>query len=116
MTYKINGSTITLQPTQGSWDKRESIGIDGNGHAVYSALREFEMRWGFMSMSEFQEMQNFYDSIGNTGTAVVSLPQYGASSWTFYDYTGCVLREPEVGEYFKQYVSDVRLLVVKVST
>ena len=116
MTYKINGSTITLQPTTGKWEARDPIGVDGNGHAVYSSMREFEMRWGFMSMSEFQELQGFYDSIGNTGTAVVSMPQYGASTYTFYDYTGCVVREPEAGEFFEQYVSDVKLLIVKVST
>lgn len=116
MTYKINGTTLTLQPETGRWSKRDEIGVDGNGHAVYPAFREFEMHWGFLSASEFQEIQDFYNSIGNTGTAVVSLPQYGASSYTFYDYSGCVLREPEVGVFFEEYVSDVRLLVIKVRT
>ena len=116
MTYKVDGTAFTLQPTTGRWDNRESIGVDGNGHAVDPAFREFELRWVFMSVREFQQLQNFYDAIGNTGTAVLSLPKYGDSSYAFYDYTGCVLREPEVGEYFEQYVSDVRLLVVKVRT
>jgi len=116
MTYKINGSAITLQPAEGQWKDRESIGVDGNGHAVYSGKREYEMRWGFMLASEFNQLVTFFNTVGNTGTAVVSLPQYGASSYAFYDYTGCVLREPESGDFFEQYVSDVRLLVVKINT
>jgi len=116
MTYKVNGSAITLQPTSGKWANRDSIGVDGNGHEIYTGKREFEMRWGFMSASEFNELIGFFNAIGNTGTAVVSLPQYGASAYTFYAYSGCVLREPEAGEFFEEYVSDVSLLVVKIST
>ena len=116
MTYIINGTTLALQPTSGAWKDRDSLGVDGNGHSVYSAAREFEMRWGFMSMSEFKEIHDLYNAIGNTGTAVVSLPTYAGASWGFTEYSGTVLREPEAGQYFEQYVSDVTLLVVKIRT
>lgn len=116
MSYVINGTTLTLQPTTGKWDNRESIGVDGNGHAIYSGKRQFELRWGFMKMSEFNEILSLYDAIGSTGSAVVQLPKFDGTSYAFQEYSGCVLREPEVGEYFEMYVSDVRLLIVKINT
>jgi hypothetical protein len=116
MTYKINGTTIALQPTTGRWNNRDSIGVDGNGHAVYEGVREFEMEWGFMTASQYNELVGFFSTIGHTGTAVVDLPKFGAPSYSFYSYTGCVLREPELGEFFEEHVSSVRLLVVKIRT
>ena len=116
MPYKINGTDITLQPTTGKWVDREQIGIDGNGRALYSALREFELTWGLVSASEFNQLKGFFDSIGSTGSVVATLPQYGASSYTFYDYTGCILREMEAGEYFEERITDTKLLIVKIAT
>ena len=116
MTYKINGTSITLQPESGEWADRNQIGIDGNGHAIYPSLREFQMKWSFMSASEFNQLKGFFDAVGTTGSAVVSLPKYGDTTYNFYDYSGCVLREPEAGEDFEQYVSGVQLLVVKIYT
>ncbi len=112
--YSINGTTLALQPTSGEWKDREAIGVDGNGHTVYSGYREFEMKWGFMSMSEFNELHGLFTAIGNTGTAVVSLPTYAGASWAFTEYSGTVLQEPKAGQYFEQYVGDVNLLVVKI--
>lgn len=116
MTYIINGTSLTLQPESGRWIDRDGIGVDGNGHAVYSGVREFEMQWGFMSMSEWNELYGLFVAIGNTGTAVVSLPSYANSSWAFREYSGTVLREPEVGEFFETHVSNVKLLIVKIRT
>jgi hypothetical protein len=116
MTYKINGTILSLQPTTGRWIDRDSIGADGNGHAVYSGKREFELRWGLMRTDEFNEIQGLYNAIGNTGSAVVELPQYAGSTWNFREYSGTVLREPEAGEFFEMTVTDVRLLIVKINT
>ncbi len=44
MTYKIQGVEIQ-QPTSGQWVRRENLGINGLGNAIYPAVREFEMRW-----------------------------------------------------------------------
>lgn len=116
MTYIINGTTLDLQPESGEWQNRDTIGTDGNGHPVYSSVREFEMKWGFMSMNQFKEIRDLYNNTGVTGTSVVSLPRYGWSSWEFREYSGTVLHEPRAGQYFEQYVSDVSLLVVKIRT
>lgn len=113
MPYKINGTQLTLQPETGAWVGRQDFGLDGGGHPVYPRNRQFELRWGFMSASEFKEIRDFYQAV-TTGTVVVTLPQFGAATYTFYDYSGCTLREPEVGTYFEEYVSEVRLLVMNI--
>ncbi len=116
MSYTINGVTLSLQPTSGKWNNRELIGVDGNGHAVYSGMREFELQWGFMTFEQFREIQNLFESIGSTGTAVVQLPEYGALSWQFREYSGTVLQEPKAEQYFETYVSNVSMLIVKIKT
>ena len=45
MVYKISGTELIIQPTTGQWLPREAVGIDGNGHPVYPATREFELNW-----------------------------------------------------------------------
>lgn len=115
MTYKINGTAITLQPETGQWVTQEPIGTDGNGRAIYPAPREFEMKWGLMSMSEFAQIKTFFSSVGATGTVSVDLPEYGASSWQFRTYSGCVLSQPEMSAFFEEYINDVRLIVRKVN-
>lgn len=116
MTYAVNGTTITTQPETGKWSERDELGRDGNGRPIYVGPREFEMKWGLLSMSEWLQLQTFFSSVGATGTAVVALPQYGASSYQFYSYSGCILSEPTVGVYFEEHVSDVRLIVNKITT
>ena len=115
-TYAVNGTDITLPPTSGRWMPRESLGIDGNGRAIYPGVREFELRWQLISPSDYNQLQTFFSSIGNTGTVVVDLPQYGAASYLFYSYTGCVLREPETGQYFTENQLSAFLLVTNIRT
>jgi hypothetical protein len=100
MTYKISGTAITTQPTTGRWIPRASLGIDGNGHAIYPGVREYELKWQLVNVSDYNQLVTFFNSIGNTGTVVVDLPQFGAATYTFYSYSGCVLREPEANQYF----------------
>lgn len=116
MTYKINGTTITTQPETGKWLDRDVIGRDGNGRQILVGPREFEMKWGLLSYADWAQLRTFFGSIGATGTAVVDLPQYSASSWGFISYSGCILNEPTVGTFFEEHVSDVRLIVSKVTT
>lgn len=114
--YKINGVEITMQPTSGRWEARDELGIDGAGHPIYPGLREFELRWNAMSPSEANQLQGFFNAIQNTGTCVVDLPQYAASTYTFFSYTGCTLREPNWSNYFAQNLTDCTLLVTNIRT
>lgn len=115
-TYAINGTEITIQPTSGQWMPKDPLGIDGNGHFVYPPYREFEMSWGLLDPSDANQLQNFFASIGNTGTAVVDLPKYAAATYTFYSYTGCVMQEPSFGVYFTEHHTDITLLITKIRT
>jgi hypothetical protein len=116
MPYKINGTDLTLQPESGQWVTREKYGVDGSGHSVVPRLRKFELSWGFVSMSEYQQIENFYSTVSVTGTAVVTLPQWNASAYQFYDYSGCVIQPPEQGVFFEEYVSNVRLIISNIAT
>ena len=114
-SYKVNGVAFTIQPTTGRWLSREALGIDGNGHPVYPGVREFEIRWGLVSPSEYFQIQNFYGSVSNTGTVAVTLPMYGADTWRFGNYSGCSLNEPEPSEFFNEYYTDVVMLVTNIN-
>lgn len=116
MPYKINGTQITIQPTYGRWVPRDMIDTDGAGHPVYPARRDFEMRWDLVNAAEWYQLQTFFNIIQNTGTAVVTLPQFAAATYVFYDYTGCVLREPDVSDYFEQHPTSVVMLVTNIKT
>lgn len=114
--YQINGVDLTMQPTTGRWIPRQSLGIDGNGHAIYPGVREFEMTFILESPADYNQVWTYYNACGNTGTVVVSLPQFGAATYTFYDYTGCVLREPEINQYFSTYHTQATLLITNIKT
>lgn len=116
MTYKINGVELSLQPTTGKWMPRLLIDVDGNGYPVYSAVREFELMFQLTEPTDFQQLQNAFNSLGVTGTAVVDLPAYATGTYSFFPYSGCVLREPEMAEYFSEHHMNVRLLITNIRT
>jgi hypothetical protein len=112
-TYSIQATDI-LQPTVGRWIEKDSFGIDGNSHVIYSAVRSFELNWQLMTTSDFKQIVDYYNTVSNTGTVAVDLPQFGAAGFQFNRYSGCVLAEPSIGEYFNGYVQDVRLLITNI--
>lgn len=116
MTYKLNGAELLIEPTAGRWVPREMFGLDGNGHPIYSPVRQFEISFGMLSPAQQNQLQGFFDSVITTGTAVVDLPEYGASTYTFKAYSGCNLREPEQNQYFVENIAEVFLLVTNIST
>jgi hypothetical protein len=118
MPYKINGTTILTQPTAGGWVARETLGVDGNGHAIYPSLREFEMVWDYIDLDTSHQLQDFYDTVSNTGTISVDLPLFNdvGATGTYQTYSGCVMREPEFGQYFEYHRGDVKLLIVRIRT
>ena len=116
MTYRLNGIEIDPQPTIGHWMPRESFGVDGNGHILYSPFRQFEMQWELTYPTGTQQLQNFFLSVNNTGTVVADLPQFAVGAYQFYSYSGCILREPEWGEYFNEHITRVVMTVTKIRT
>lgn len=113
-SYAVNGTNLLLQPSEGRWNPKDSLGLDGSGRNIYSAFKSFELSWGLITTTDLNQLINFQQSVSNTGTVVVDLPKWGDVGYLFYGYTGCVLSEVEVGVYFAEHVTDVRLLVTSV--
>src|SRR5512139_1479025 len=115
-SYSINGQAFTIQPTNGRWIERPELGRDGFGHPIYPGVREFEISFSLKDATGTYQLQQFYNQIAVTGTAVVELPRYGFYSYNFFRYSGCVLSEPSFGRYFAEYTSDITLLVSNIRT
>lgn len=115
-SYGVNGVNLTLQPTVGKWIARNQFGFDGGGHPVYSAVREFEMTFALSDPSEYDQILGFYESVKTTGTSVVDLPQYGASAYLFFSYSGCLIHEPEPSEYFNEAITSTRWTIGGIRT
>jgi hypothetical protein len=111
-TYAVNA--IDICPEGAQWADRPVIGTDGNGHPIYSSLREFEFSWGLMSMSDFSVLYSARQLVGSTGTVTVDLPDLSASDFRFTRYSGTIVHEPSVGQFFVDHVSDVRLLISNI--
>lgn len=114
-SYAINGTDLTLQPFSHHWAERDSFGLDGNAHVIYSSVRGYELGWPLMSMSDFQQIYNFYNAVQSTGTVSVDLPQWGASGYVFQRYSGCVLSEPTFDNFFDEFLEGVRLLITNIA-
>ena len=93
-----------------------ALGTTGAGHTIYGAVRVFQLFWGLMSASEFDDVRDWYKMVSVTGTLVASLPDLDDSSYAFKGYTGCTLREPEAGQYFTEHVTDVTMMVQNIKT
>jgi len=115
-TYAINGTELTLQPTEGRWMPRESLGFTGDGHPDYVGVREFELTWQLISANDVNQLQNFFDALGITGTAVVDIPKYRDANYKFESYSGCTLSEPQMSSYFEKHETDVTLLIYGIIT
>lgn len=116
MTFKINGETFSIQPTTARWVPREVLGIAGNAHAIYPAVRQFELTWNLNSPSGTYQLQQWFDTVLATGTAVVDLPKYASADYEFFSYSGCALREPEWSPYFSEHITSVTMLITNIRT
>lgn len=114
-SFAVNGVNFLLPPTTGRWIPRDTLGLDGNNRPIYPALREFELHFDLMAVSDLQQLINSQLATV-TGTTVVDLPKWGANDYLFYSYSGTMFQEPETGVYFAGYVSDVTLIIRNIRT
>lgn len=114
MAYGIAGVDFTLQPTDGRWMLDEPIGMSGDGHPIYPNVTMFQLVWGLMDIPAFNEIYNYYQLVGLTGTLVSTLPNIEGASYGFKNYSGTVMQRPVVGEYFTQHVKDVRVMITNI--
>lgn len=115
-TYAINGTDLTMQPTEHSWVDRDSIGISGDGHSIYSAVREYRLVFNLQSASDMNQLVGFFNTVSTTGTIVACLPQWNSPFFIFANYSGCVLREPTFSNYFNEYAEQVTLVIGNIRT
>ena len=115
-SYAFNNTNLTLQPTTGKWHDRTSYGVDGGGHPVYASTRNFELKWELISTADAKQIIDVYNAVGNTGAVVSCLPEWGNVGYSFKNYSGTTLQDPQVGEYFQGYIQSVSLLILNVRT
>lgn len=113
-TYQINDTDLVIQPTSGRWIDRGIIDFDGNGHPVYPPYREFEMTWQLADMEQVEQLLTYFNAVGRTGTVVANLPYYGNDPYIFHAYSGTVLHEPSLGQFYSEHQTNVTLLISKI--
>ncbi len=114
-TFAVNGTELQLQPSSYQWMGRVQVGTDGNNRAIYPAIREFELAWDLISHVDLAQIINVQLACV-TGTVVFDLPKWGDLVYQFYSYSGTSVREPQVGSYFVDHVTDVKLLIANIKT
>ena len=115
MTYKISGTTLTLQPTTGKWLPRKILDIDGENRAIYEPTYSFEMTWDAISPSDFDQLRDFWVDISSTGNLSADLPGKDQSAYTFVTYSSVVVDEPESGEFFQKHLLRVRMMIRNIT-
>jgi hypothetical protein len=116
-SFAINSVDFILQPTEHKWMPRTMLGRDGAGHPIYSGVREYEFRFQLGTLTDYWQLQQWFQLMSNTGTLVLDLPTYGISgAYTFTSYTGCVISEPEAGTYFAEHKTDMTLIASNIRT
>lgn len=116
-SFGINGTEFIIPPSEGRWVPRNTLAIDGAGHPIYPAVREFELSWDIIDQPTWQQLQSFYNLSGNTGTVVANLPGYGVGAFVYQPYSGCTLGEPEIaGGFLTQdgYLRQAKLVIMNI--
>lgn len=111
--YKVNGVQLR-KPTTARWLEKKGYGSSGVGNSIYGGYRDFELKWDFLTHSEFQTIESAFKFSQNSGSVVVELPYFAGNSFVAREYSGCYLTCPELGDYFEGYYSGVTLVVKKV--
>lgn len=114
--FKINGTSMTMQPSEHGWVAREKYGVTGDAHYVYPAVRKYQLRFNFISASDFNQFVTFYNTISQTGTITADLPEWGVATYQFRTYSGCTLTEPEFSGYFENYFQEASMMILNIRT
>lgn len=114
-TYAINGQALPLEPTEGSWISQRSLGRSGAGFEVLSPVFSFELKWGLMKKSEFNDLMQIAYAASGTYRAV-TIPDFDSDDYEFYTYSGCIVNKPTVSRYFAENVTGVTLMITHIRT
>lgn len=115
--YRINDFIIPC-PSEGRWQERRPIDVQGDMRPIYAPVRAYELTWELQTHQDWQVLVAAFEQLQSTGTAVVYLPAYPTTTgaaFGFQEYSGCLLGEPTVGGFFNQeYPSDVSLVIANI--
>jgi hypothetical protein len=114
VTYKINGTELDPQPTDGKWVEPQILDEDGDGRALYPAVYEFEMMWQLAAPTLFASLLQTWRGVSVSGTVVVELPQYNSSTYQFYAYSGVLIDQPTIDPYFQGHNKGIKVKVKNV--
>lgn len=108
----FNGTGLMLPPTTAGWVSQDTLGISGEGKGIYGSLREFQMTFNLTTQNEFYELLYYFGTMA-TGTIVATLPAWNSNVFYYREYSGVVIRQPEMSEYFaEEYFSSVKLTLL----
>lgn len=116
MPIQINGTDLTTQPADHNWMERNEVGVSGDGHSIYSAVREYRMIFNLESASDLSQLITYFNQVSTTGTLTVALPEWNSPTYQYKNYSGCVLREPTFSNYFEEYAQEVSIIVSNIRT
>lgn len=115
-TYKINGTDLDPQPSQGGWGERPKLGVDGFNRIIYAPTRSFQIRWDALTFQEYNTLYQFYLSVQSSGFVTVTLPTFAGTDYdTFTTYTNCVIDELPPGKMDFKYLYDVTMTIRNIS-
>lgn len=112
----FNGAALSYQPSEHGWVERDQLGVDGNGIAVYPAVRSYELRWDALEIDAWNEIYAFFLSQGITGTVTSTLPKWNGVNYQFQNYSGTILREMTYEGWFMNWYKGVRLVITRIVT
>jgi hypothetical protein len=99
---------------------RPAIDIQGDSRPIYGPVRTVQLRWALTTYEEWASMQDLFDLVQSTGTVVVQLPAFPTitgSAMSYSEYSGCILGEPQVGQFFAEsYPESVVLVITNIIT
>lgn len=113
--YTVNG--IVLCPTESQWLPQRPLDIQGDGRPLYSGVQAMRLTWEFTSNEEWAKAQEAFKTTSVTGSAVVELPAFPTTnpqSYAFREYSGVVVGQPAVEEFFAEHVSGMVLLITNI--
>lgn len=117
--YIINGVKLP-RPTAGRWVPRAPIDVQGDNRPLYAPVRAFELGWNIRKYEDWEPLVDAFNKLQSTGTATVNLPAYPTATgvaFSFREYSGCTLAEPEVGPFFnEEYPTSIALVIGNIVT
>ncbi len=115
--YKLNGQALDPRPTQGQWQPRRELGLNGQNQMLYAPTRQYALSWDSLSFTEFNALYAFYQAVASSGSVTADLPVFPGTTYdTFTTYSDCKLDEPKFGAFNQGQYTGVQLIIRNIVT